>query len=79
MDITIYDLIVDMVDEFINQDTDRFGRITRKETEYDRTVDLLINVKGVTITENSLAITFPNNNIAFIQCPSTHYLKIEVM
>lgn len=79
MDITIYDLLVDDVDKFINQDTDRFGRVTRKSTDTDRTVDLLINVKGITVSENAIAMTFPNGNIAFVDCPLAHYLKIEVM
>lgn len=79
MDITIYDLLVDCVDDFISTDTDRFARITRKETEHNNTVDMLINVKGVTITDNAIAITFPDNNILFVKIPSSHYHKIEVM
>lgn len=79
MDITIYDLAVDYIDLFISSDTDRWGRVTRKETPHDPTVDLLINVKGVTVTENAIAITFPDDNIMFVKIPSSHYLKIEVM
>lgn len=79
MDITIYDLSVENIDSFISQDTDRYARIIRKETEHDPTVDLLINVKGVTVTENAIAITFPDNNILFVKISSNHYLKIEVM
>lgn len=79
MDITIYDLLVDDVDSFISTDTDRFARITRRETKYNKTVDMLINVKGITITDNSIAITFPDNNILFVRVPSSHYHKIEVM
>ena len=79
MDITIYDLLVEDVDLFISTDTDRFGRVIRKETEHDPTVDLLINVKGITITDNAIAITFPDNNIMFVKISSNHYHKIEVM
>ena len=79
MDITIYDLAVEDIDLFISSDTDRWGRVTRKETEHDPTVDLLINVKGITVTENAIAITFPDDNIMFVKIPSSHYLKIEVM
>lgn len=79
MDITIYDLLVEDVDLFISTDTDRFGRVVRKETEHDPTVDLLINVKGITITDNAIAITFPDNNIMFVKILSNHYHKIEVM
>lgn len=79
MDITIYDLAVNDIDLFICPDTDRWGRVTRKETDYDPTVDLLINVKGITVTENAIAITFPDDNIMFVKISSSHYLKIEVM
>lgn len=79
MDITIFDLSVEDIDSFISQDTDRYARIVRKESSHNPTVDLLINVKGITITENALAITFPDNNILFVKIPSNHYLKIEVM
>lgn len=79
MDITIYDLLVKDIDSFISTDTDRFARITRKETPHDQTVDLLINVKGITVTENAIAMTFPDDNIMFVKIPSSHYLKIEVM
>lgn len=79
MDITIYDLDVESVDLFICSDTDRWARIARKETKLNPTVDLLINVKGITVTENAIAITFPDNNIMFVKITSNHYLKIEVM
>lgn len=79
MDITIYDLDVESVDLFICSDTDRWARIARKETKHNPTVDLLINVKGITVTENAIAITFPDNNIMFVKISSNHYLKIEVM
>ena len=79
MDVTIFDLFVEDIDSFISQDTDRYARIVRKETEHNPTVDLLINVKGVTVTENAIAITFPDNNILFVKISSNHYLKIEVM
>ena len=79
MDITIFDLSVEDIDSFISQDTDRYARIVRKESSHNPTVDLLINVKGITITENALAITFPDNNILFVKIASNHYLKIEVM
>lgn len=79
MDITIYDLAVNDIDLFICSDTDRWGRVTRKETDHNPTVDLLINVKGITVTENAIAITFPDDNIMFVKISSSHYLKIEVM
>lgn len=79
MDITIFDLLVEDVDLFISTDTDRFARVVRKETEHDPTIDLLINVKGITITDNAIAITFPDNNIMFVKISSNHYHKIEVM
>lgn len=79
MDITIYDLDLSIIDMLISQDTDRYARIVRKETEYNQTVDLLISVKGITITANALAITFPDDNILFAKVPLNHYHKIEVM
>lgn len=79
MDITIYDLAVDDIDLFICSDTDRWGRIVRKESKSNPTVDLLINVKGFAVTENAIAITFPDDNIMFVKIASNHYLKIEVM
>lgn len=79
MDITIYDLALDSVDDFISQDSDLYARIVRKETTFNQTVDLLINVKGFTVTVNAIAITFPNDNILFVKIPSSHYSKIEVL
>ena len=79
MDITIYDLDVEDIDLFICSDTDRWARIARKETKANPTVDLLINVKGITVTENAIAMTFPDDNIMFVKVSSNHYLKIEVM
>lgn len=79
MDLKIYDLDVNDIDSFISTDTDRWARIDRKETKYNPTVDLLITVKGVTITDNAIAMTFPDNNIMFVKIPSNHYLKIGVM
>ena len=79
MDVTIFDLYVEDIDSFISQDTDLYARIVRKETKHNPTVDLLINVKGITVTEKMIAITFPDNNILFVKVPSNHYLKIEVM
>ena len=76
---TIFDLALESVDEFISQDTDLFARIVRKETSLNPTVDLLINVKGFTVTVNAIAITFPNDNILFVKIPSSHYSKIEVL
>ena len=79
MDLFIYDLAVDMVDRFINQDTDRFGRITRKESEFHNTVDLVINVKTVAVDSEHLIIEFPNGNVCAINVPSDHYHKMEIM
>lgn len=79
MDLKIYDLDVNDIDSFISTDTDRWARIDRKETKYNPTVDLLINVKGITVTKNAIAITFPDDNIMFVKISSSHYLKIEVM
>lgn len=79
MDITIYDLDVESVDLFISSDTDRWARIARKETKRNPTVDLLINVKDITVTENAIVMTFPDDNIMFVKVSSNHYLKIEVM
>lgn len=79
MDVTIKDLYEPVLDNFINQDTDRFGRITRKATDKDHTVDLLINVSAITVGDHFISIKYPNDNIAFIPCKSDNYLKIEVM
>ena len=79
MDVTIKDLYEPALDKFINQDTDRFGRITRKATDHDRTVDLLINVDAITVGDHFISIKYPNGNIAFIPCKSDNYLKVEVM
>lgn len=79
MDITIKNLYEPALDNFINQNTDHFGRITRKATDKDRTVDLLINVTSIAISENFICIKYPNENIAHIPCKSDNYLKIEVM
>lgn len=79
MDITIYDLYEPVLDNFINQDTDRYGRVIRKATEHNRTVDLLINISAICIDDNGISIRYPNGNGAFIPCKSENYMKIEVM
>lgn len=79
MDIFIYDLDVNMVDKFINPSTDLYGRIVRKESERDRTVDLLINVRAVAIDDNHIIMEYPNNAVCVVNIPSFHYHKIEVM
>lgn len=79
MDLFIYSLDINKVDLFINPSTDLYGRVTRRETEYNKTVDILINVRSVIIDANSIIIFFPNNSVASINCPSMYYHKIEVL
>ena len=79
MDMYIKSLHISKVDDFINPSTDLFGRIDRCESEFDHTVDLLINVNSVTITENTIAIRYPNDAVVAICCPSRFYHKIEVL
>lgn len=79
MDIFIYDLDLNSVDKITNDDTDRFGRITRKETELNHTVDMLINVRTVAIDDNYIVVEYPNGNAGVFNIPSFHYHKIEVL
>lgn len=77
MRLFVRDLIVEDVDRFINQDSDRFGECNyRDESE---TVDVCIQVKSVNITDFTIVILYPNNNWTTISIPSEHYFKIEVM
>lgn len=79
MDMYIKCLDVNQIDNFINPSSDRFARIDRRETEFNRTVDLLININAVTVTENTVTICYPNNSVTTIVCPSKYYHKIEVL
>lgn len=79
MDITIKDLDVNSVDKFISPDADRFGRIVRSETRFDKTVDLLLNVNHFGCDESRLLFVFPNECSLEVPVASTEYLKIEVM
>lgn len=79
MDIIIKDLNVDAVDKFISQDADRYGRVTRKETRYDHTVDLLFNVRHFGVDEDRLIFVFPNEGSLVVPVSQNEYLKIEVM
>lgn len=79
MDMYIKSLDVNHIDDFINPSTDRFGRIDRRETEFNHTVDLLINIKGVVVTEKFITIYYPNDSTCTICCPSCYYHKIEVL
>ena len=79
MDMYIKSLDVNQIDNFINPSSDRFGRIDRHETEYNRTVDLLINIKAVYITNSSIVICYPDDSVTTIDCPSKYYHKIEVL
>lgn len=79
MDITIYDLSEEVLDRFINQDTDRYGRVVRRASEFNKTVDLLINVKAFSVNEEHIFIEFPNGNSLLVPISSNYYHKIEVL
>lgn len=79
MDITIYDLSEEVIDRFITQDTDRYGRIIRRASEFNKTVDLLINVKAFSVNEEHIFIEFPNGNQLLVPVQSNYYHKIEVL
>ena len=79
MDITIYDLMLEGVNALIDTSTERYGRIIRKESSLNNTVDMLINVKNICISDHHINITFPDNSIIFAKVPSNFYHKIEVM
>lgn len=79
MDITFYDLIETAVDKFINQDADLYGRIIRKATDLNHTVDLQLTVRTFAVDSNNVIIEFPNNSVVAINLPSCDYLKVEVM
>lgn len=79
MDIFIYDLTVSASEKFINTDAERYGRITRKETEHNHTVDMLINARTVAIDDNFIIVEYPNGTATAYNIPSCHYHKIEVL
>lgn len=79
MDLEFKDLHVDMVDRLINMDTETYGRIVRKATDLNHTVDFLLHVKTVAVDEHRFIIEFPNGNITTLQIPINTYHKIEVM
>lgn len=78
MDITIFDLLEDKIDDFISQDTDRYGRIDAVHP-LEHTVDLFLNVNAIAVDDHRMIIEFPNNNILVVDIPSNYYHKIEVM
>lgn len=79
MDMVIYDLDVNSVDCFINQDSDIYARIIRKATQFNHTVDLQITVKCIAVDSSNIIIEYPNGSGVHIKIPSSHYHKIEVM
>ena len=79
MDMIIYDLDVNSVDYFINQDSDFYAHINRKATQFNHTVDLQITVKCIAVDSNNIIIEYPNGCGTHIKIPSDHYHKIEVM
>lgn len=79
MDITIYDLLENEIDKFINQDGDLYSRVIRKATDLVRTVDLQISVRTFAVDCNNLIIEYPNSSVVAIKLPSCNYHKIEVM
>ncbi len=79
MDMIIYDLDVNSVDCFINQDSDIYARIIRKATQFDHTVDLQITVKCIAVDDSNIIIEYPNGCGIHVKIPSNHYHKIEVM
>lgn len=79
MDMYIKSLDANQIDLFINPSSDRFGHIERRESEFNHTVDLLITVRSVIITETSIIIFYPNDSVATINCPSKYYHKIELL
>ena len=79
MDMYIKCLDANQIDLFINPSTDRFGRIDRRESEFNHTVDLLINIRSVIVSETSIIIFFPDNSVVTINCPSKYYHKIELL
>lgn len=79
MDITIKDLNVNAVDKFISPSADIYGRVVRKETQYDPTVDLLFNVAHFGCDESRLFFVFPDESSLEVSVGINDYLKIEVM
>ena len=79
MDITIKDLNADLIDRFISPSADIYGRVVRKETQYDHTVDLLFNVHHFGCDESRLLFVFPNESTLEVPVGQNDYLKIEVM
>lgn len=79
MDITIKDLNADLIDNFISPSADIYGRVVRKETQYDHTVDLLFNVSHFGCDESRLLFVFPDESSLEVFVRFNDYLKIEVM
>lgn len=78
MYITIYDLVEDKIDDFISQDTDRYGSVISVHP-LESTVDLIINVNAVAVDDHIMIIELPNKNILVVDIQSRYYNKIEVM
>lgn len=79
MDAIIKCLDVNEVDRFINHATENYGRVTRRETSLEQTVDLLFNVLTIAVDENQILIELPDGSCCLIKCPSKYYHKIEVL
>lgn len=79
MDVTIRDLDLNSVDKLISPDTEIYGRIIRRESRFDHTVDILLDVAHFGCDEYRLLFVFPNECSLEVPIASNEYLKIEVM
>lgn len=77
MQLFVRDLCAEDIDIFINQDSDRFALLDFHDDS--ETVDISIKVKSATVTEDSIAVQYPNDNWAIFSIPSDHYFKVEAM
>lgn len=79
MDLFIYDLPVSKVDDFINPSSDKYGRVIRRETLLNQTVDLVFHIQSVYVTEKVITIMFPNDCICSVPLPIDCYHKLEIL
>lgn len=79
MDITIYDLIPSDFHKLVPTNKEYDGRIIRRPGTFNDTIDVILNVKNFSVSENYFNVTFQDGTVVIAEVPIDHYHKIEVL
>ena len=78
MTFIIHDLYEPDIDRFINDDSDRYGRVIRSASDEDPTFDLEISVRTVAVDDKHIIIEYPNGNTTVVPISSDNYHYLEI-